>query len=95
MVDASNTLSKPKQGGKVWYHLHRTITILNRKLSEEGDCLKDSTLNVVLTLCLMACALGDRAGLRAHLMGLQQIVKLRGGLDFLRKRPMLHFRINQ
>jgi hypothetical protein len=79
----------------MWFHLHRTITILNRKLSEEDDYLKDSTLNVVLTLCITACALGDRSSLRAHLMGLQQIVKLRGGLDFLRKRPMLHFRINQ
>lgn len=95
MVDATYRLSKKESGNKMWHHLHRTITVLNRRLNEEDMHLKDSTLNVVLTLCILNCALGDRSGLRAHLAGLHRIVQLRGGLKFLRERPMLHFRINQ
>jgi hypothetical protein len=79
----------------MWHHLNRTIAILNSRLSEEVTHLQDSTLNVVLTLSILACAMGDRAALRAHLSGLYRIVQLRGGISFLLERPMLHFRINQ
>lgn len=95
MMDDSNRLCKQHPGSKMWYHLHRTIADLNHMLGEEEYRLKDSTLNVVLNLSILASALGDYGGLRAHLSGLHSIVRLRGGLQFLLDRPMLHFRINQ
>ncbi|KAF2441897.1 hypothetical protein P171DRAFT_418755 [Karstenula rhodostoma CBS 690.94] len=94
MVDDTNRLSKKQPGNKMWHHLNRTMNILNSRLSNEVTHVQDSTLNVVLTLSILACAMGDHAAVRAHLSGLYRIVQLRGGIAFLLERPMLHFRIN-
>lgn len=95
MVNSNNGLRKDQSDNRLGHHLHRTITILNGRLSERDMHLQDSTLYVVLTLALVACSMGDRAALRAHLLGLHRIVQLRGDIPFLLKHPMLYLRINQ
>jgi hypothetical protein len=63
-----------------YFHLRKTIAFLNERLSDSAVSLRDSTVAVVLTLVELAGVLGDYAAVRAHIAGLQQMVRLRGGL---------------
>jgi len=77
------------------FHLQRTLHLLNRKLAERDGYRIDSTVHVVITLALMAGLFGDHAAAQSHMSGLRQIVRLRGGLEQLRRTPKLHFTIDR
>ena len=77
------------------YHLRRTLSLLNKRLSEQDACLMDTTIYAVLALALMANISGDHAAAEKHILGLRRIVNLRGGLQALRQNPKLHFTIDQ
>lgn len=55
----------------------------------------DSTVYIVINLILMAGILGDLPAARAHILGLRQIVRLRGGFDSLRCNPKMHFKLDR
>jgi hypothetical protein len=61
------------------YHLQKTIASLNKALSmsDRRTAIQDSTLAVVTILAFMACMTNDTVGARAHVSGLQQMMKIR------------------
>ncbi|KAF7560023.1 hypothetical protein G7046_g4130 [Stylonectria norvegica] len=75
-------------------HLRRTLSYLNNALFEKDSYQHDSTLFVVLTLALIAAYWGDFTALGVHLAGLQEIIRLRGGLKYLQKQPKMHYKID-
>lgn len=72
------------------YHLGKTITLLQERLVDGVNSLLDSTISIVMSLVIVSSVLGDNDGARTHLMGLQQMVRLRGGLQVFRKSPKLY-----
>ena len=78
-----------------YHHLRRTLSLLNQRLSEKDAHLADSTVYIILTLALMAGVFGDYAAASTHIAGLQQIVRLRGGVKHLRLNPKLHFKLDR
>jgi hypothetical protein len=78
-----------------YFHLRKTIAFLNERLSDSAVSLRDSTVAVVLTLVELAGVLGDYAAVRAHIAGLQQMVRLRGGLEGFRDNTKLHIKIGR
>ena len=85
MADATNSLAKPVSENRTWHHLYRTVTLLNRGLSEKGAHLRDSTLNTVITLCTTSCAVGDRP--RADLLQCRCSTKAETTQDTLERLP--------
>lgn len=63
-------------------HLRRTLTRLNKTLSEQPATsqLSDTTIAVVMSLCIASFLSLDNAGLAAHRLGLQEMIRLRGGI---------------
>jgi hypothetical protein len=59
-----------------YFHLRKTIAFLSERLSDSAVSLRDSTVAVVVTLILLADILD---AVKAHIAGLQQMVRLRGG----------------
>lgn len=71
-------------------------------LANEGDVdqarlsiLRDSRISVVATLVILSTLVGDTRALRAHVAGLTQMVRLRGGLGGIRKNPSLYAKIRR
>ncbi|KAK8103695.1 uncharacterized protein PG998_010728 [Apiospora kogelbergensis] len=58
--------------------------------------LRDSRISVVATLAILSANVGDSRALRAHMAGLAQMVRLRGGMRSLRKgNPTLYAKIRR
>ncbi|KEY64585.1 hypothetical protein S7711_03645 [Stachybotrys chartarum IBT 7711] len=66
-------------------HLHKTLRLLRDRLSGDNDQarLSPSTATVVMTLAAHAHFIGDPTSAKHHLLGLQKIVELRGGITTL------------
>lgn len=71
------------------HHLGKTILLLHDRLDDRTSFLLDSTISIVLSLVIVSSVLGDTQSSATHLMGLQKMVYLRGGLDVFRKTPRL------
>lgn len=76
-----------------YFHLRKTIANLNEHLSDSAVYLWDSTVAVVVILAMLADVFGDYGAVRAHIAGLQQIIRLRGGLESFRENTKLHIKI--
>ncbi|KAH7313948.1 hypothetical protein B0I35DRAFT_436154 [Stachybotrys elegans] len=63
-------------------HLQKTLRLLRNRLSSDNEQarLSPSTATVVMTLAAHAHFIGDPASANHHLLGLQKIVQLRGGI---------------
>lgn len=84
-----------KPGRIPLFHLHKTLSLLQAKM-RDGHCYEDeSVLQVVINIGLLAAAYGEWGAAAEHLKGLHKIVQLRGGLEFLRTRPKLHFKLDR
>ncbi|CAM1501323.1 Fc.00g104850.m01.CDS01 [Cosmosporella sp. VM-42] len=75
------------------FYLGRTLALLNEQLSDDKAYMLDSTMYVMLCLTVMACIFGDYTATSAHISGLQRIVHLRGGFEYLRLQHKLHFKL--
>ncbi|EMC97795.1 hypothetical protein BAUCODRAFT_404201 [Baudoinia panamericana UAMH 10762] len=80
---------------KTLRHLRLTLQCLNNRLSAPNAHLQDVVAHIVMSLALVALVCRDDAAARAHAVGLQQIVRLRGGHTFLRDHPKLHLQLSQ
>ncbi|TKA73230.1 hypothetical protein B0A55_06052 [Friedmanniomyces simplex] len=76
-------------------HLKRTIRCLNKQLSEAGGHLDDSTTYTIITLAMLATLFGDLTAVRAHMVGLQRIIGLRGGESYLCERPKQYYMLER
>lgn len=61
-------------------YLRRTIRALRDNLDDEQRQLRDTTASAVISLAMVADAAGDTEAFEAHVRGLKQMVRLRGGL---------------
>ncbi|KAF2183292.1 hypothetical protein K469DRAFT_635233 [Zopfia rhizophila CBS 207.26] len=82
-------------GRKTVFHLRETLSLLQVKMHNEYVYQDESVLQVVINLALLAAVFGDWGPAAAHFKGLRKIVQLRGGLEFLRARPKLHFKLDR
>lgn len=75
-------------------HLVTTIAFLNTHLSyDNAVSLQPSTVAVILCLISLADVFGDSAAAEAHLSGLQQIVRLHGGIESYRESTKVHIKL--
>ncbi|KAK7994353.1 hypothetical protein PG991_015941 [Apiospora marii] len=57
--------------------------------------LRDSRISVVATLVILSTLVGDTRALRAHVAGLNHMVRLRGGLGGIRQNPSLYAKLRR
>lgn len=71
------------------HHLKRSITHLNKTLSITGTIsqLSDTTVAVVMSLCIASFLSLDESALNAHRFGLQEMIRLRGGIKTFSNSP--------
>ncbi|KAG7115755.1 hypothetical protein HYQ44_007497 [Verticillium longisporum] len=81
---------KGEQSKRTEFHSYRTIQELNRQLADPTTALTDSTTTVVMGMALMAEGFGDVESAHLHIMGLKQIVALRGGMKSFANKPQLN-----
>ena len=97
-ASASQDLSRQKPITQITYsHLRKAIALLNENLSntDRAVSLRDSTVSVVLTLTMFSCMINDHAGAKAHILGLQQMVRLRGGIEAFRSNTKLCMKLGR
>lgn len=82
-------------GPDTGFYLGKTVSILSKTLDRNDAYQEESVLYAVTTLALVAAVFGDWEAAAAHLTGLQRIVQLRGGLEFLSTRTKLHFKLDR
>jgi len=76
-----------------YFHLKKAITFLNDQLSNTTVLLRDSSVAVVITLSSIARLLGDNTAADTHLTGLDELVRLGGGVDSFRENTKLHIKL--
>ena len=76
-------------------HLRQTLLYLNAKLSDPAGHTLDSTIFMIITLAITAAMFEEHRVTSTHIRGLQEIVKLRGGYEFLKSFPKIHFKIER
>ncbi|EQB55014.1 hypothetical protein CGLO_05087 [Colletotrichum gloeosporioides Cg-14] len=77
------------------YHLYRTVSELNRQLSNPKTALTDSTTTVVMFMVFIAECFGDIECAHMHMMGLRNIIDLRGGLSSYDEKPLLQEKLRR
>ncbi|KAF7539468.1 hypothetical protein G7Z17_g12418 [Cylindrodendrum hubeiense] len=70
-----------------------TIQLLQEKIQDHETQIEDTTVSVVATLAMVADAAGDAAGFKAHVIGLKEMVRLRGGLGGLNHNRQLQIKL--
>ncbi|KAK3684052.1 putative necrosis-inducing factor-domain-containing protein [Podospora appendiculata] len=58
-----------------------------------GTAVSDATIAIIMTLCMVADAMGDPEAAKKHINGLHKIVTLRGGLGALRHNYTLQLKV--
>ncbi|KAK0704876.1 hypothetical protein B0H67DRAFT_603885 [Lasiosphaeris hirsuta] len=74
-------------------YLQNSLEFLRLNLADRDAQTSDSTIAVVLSLALMSDLIGDSKSAEAHLKGLYQMVKLRGGIKALRTNSQLQKKV--
>ncbi|KAK6829593.1 hypothetical protein PG987_010177 [Apiospora arundinis] len=104
---SGNTFSSLQGNTQTGYYMTKTLTSLRQGLSSSTTpatsspsrrnvFLGDSRISVVATLAILSTNVGDMRALRAHIAGLVQMVRLRGGMrNILVQSPMLHAKIRR
>lgn len=78
-------------------HLRKTIALLNDNLSSNDSAvsIRDSTLSTVIMLAMFSCMMNDHNGAKAHVAGLREMVRLRGGLEAFRDNSKLYIKLGR
>ncbi|KAF9878164.1 hypothetical protein CkaCkLH20_04202 [Colletotrichum karsti] len=79
-----------KRSKKTNYHIGKTLKYLNQNLANKDTAVADSTVATIVTVSIVAELFGDHASSTAHVAGLRQIVKLRGGVDSFQHNLQLY-----
>lgn len=77
------------------FHSYRTIQELNKQLADPKTALTDSTTTVVMGMALIAECFGDIESAHMHIVGLKQIVGLRGGIESFANKPQLKAKLHR
>ncbi|BCS28267.1 uncharacterized protein APUU_61315S [Aspergillus puulaauensis] len=78
-------------------HLREAIIHLNKRLSSSDNdiALGNSTIATVIILTMFSCIINDHEAAKTHIAGLQQMVRLRGGLQSLALNPKLYLKLGR
>lgn len=78
-------------------HLREAIIHLNKRLSSSDNdvALGNSTIATVIILTMFSCIINDHEAAKTHIAGLQQMVRLRGGLQALSLNPKLYLKLGR
>ncbi|KAE9570553.1 hypothetical protein CGMCC3_g13368 [Colletotrichum fructicola] len=82
-----------KRSKKTNYHICKSLTYLNENIASKEMAIADSTVATIVTMSMVAEMFGDHAASAAHVAGLRQIVKLRGGIESFRHNLQLFAKI--
>ncbi|KAK0762014.1 hypothetical protein N5P37_004814 [Trichoderma harzianum] len=74
-------------------YLGNTISLLNKQLQDCHMQLHDSTVAVVISLAMIADAMGDTNACKTHIKGLKQMIRARGGLGSFRSNGHVQMKI--
>ncbi|KAH6884820.1 hypothetical protein B0T10DRAFT_96952 [Thelonectria olida] len=74
-------------------YLRQTIQKLQENLDDSERQLRDTTASTVISLALVADAAGDTRAFEAHMGGLKQMVKMRGGLRGFHNNKQLQVKL--
>jgi hypothetical protein len=74
-------------------YLRQTIRTLQENLDDSERQLRDTTASTVISLALVADAAGDTEAFEAHMGGLKQMVKMRGGLGGFHSNKQLQVKL--
>jgi hypothetical protein len=69
------------------YYRGQALHLVNQIISTSPTAVPDATIGAVASLCNFDIISGNQASARAHMYGLAQMVKLRGGLENLGRIP--------
>ncbi|KAJ5502158.1 hypothetical protein N7463_005032 [Penicillium fimorum] len=75
------------------FHLGRTLTLLNKKLTTGASHLDDMTIYTVMLLAIFSSISGDYDAGNAHMAGLQRLIEMRGSHGYLWVNPITQFKI--
>ncbi|KPM35151.1 hypothetical protein AK830_g11423 [Neonectria ditissima] len=73
--------------------LRSTIRLLQEKIQDRETQLEDTTMSVVTTLAMLADASSDTAAFEAHVTGLKEMVRMRGGLAAFNHNRQLQIKL--
>lgn len=75
--------------------LHNTLSLLRVKLLDPLAYREEAVVHAVLSLAMLAGGFGHWGATVVHLQGLQRIVRLNGGAEFLARWPKLCFKLGR
>ncbi|KAK7426260.1 hypothetical protein QQZ08_007290 [Neonectria magnoliae] len=73
--------------------LRHTIRLLQEKIQDRERQLEDTTMSVVTMLAMLADATSDAAAFKAHVTGLKEMVRMRGGLAAFNHNRQLQIKL--
>jgi hypothetical protein len=76
-------------------HLNKTLSLLRSRLESSAVLEDEAVLYIVGQLGLFASCYGQYRAAVAHFSGAHKIIKMRGGMSFLKPNPKLHFKIDR
>lgn len=66
-------------------YLEITISLLQQNLEDSEKRIQDVTISVVVSLIMLADAVGDAETCKMHINGLKQMIQMRGGIKAMRE----------
>lgn len=78
-----HTGASQKLSADALYYRGQALHLVNQRLANPSSQVDDSTIGAVATLCNFDVMSGYLVTATAHISGLEQLVKLRGGIDKL------------
>ncbi|KAL6884414.1 hypothetical protein GGI43DRAFT_419555 [Trichoderma evansii] len=75
------------------HYFGTTISLLNQQIQNCHMQLHDSTVAVVISLAMIADAIGDNTACKTHIEGLKQMIYARGGLNSFRHNGHVQMKI--
>jgi hypothetical protein len=91
--DFSRKSPSPTQ--QTMWHLQTTLSLLRVKLQSPFAYQEESIIHAVLNLAMLAGGFSQWTATIVHLNGLQRIIRLRGGAEFLAKWPKLQLKLGR
>jgi hypothetical protein len=93
--DISSPTWNGQPGRRTTFYLRETLSLLRKKLDQGNVQEDEAMLFAVIQLAMLAAVFGDWDAAIAHFSGLQKMVQLRGGTEFLSVRPKLRFKLDR
>jgi len=94
-VDSMDPAWDGRPSHKTVFYLRKSLSLLQAKMCNEYVHQDESALHAVLILALLASMYNDWKAAAAHWKGLNTIIGLKGHLEFLKRRPKLHFKLDR